>query len=127
MLRSLCESRQHGTILEWMPMFCTLESFWSTKAALDWLYEQPSTRDRLDDYTLYPIEALIAVIYENFYQRAEFTCDLSVLMGFRIAAVRSAHERFFRFLGKHRNSRYYILVRVTIMPSSTTNIVRWPM
>ena len=127
MLRSLCESRQHGTVLEWMPMFCTLDSFWSTKAALDWLYEQPSTRDRLDDYTLYPIEALVAVIYENFYQRAEFKCDLRVLMGFRIAVLRSTHGRFSRLLGRHRNSRYCILVRVTIMPSSTTNIVQWPM
>jgi hypothetical protein len=58
-----------------------MESFWSTKAALDWIYDQPSTGDRLDDYTLYPIEALIAVIYENFYNRSQFKCDLGVLMG----------------------------------------------
>ncbi|CAM2718705.1 unnamed protein product [Rotaria socialis] len=80
MLSSLCDSRQktnHGT----MPMFCTIESFWSTKAALDWIYDQPSTRDRLDDYTLYPIEALIAVIYRNFYSRVQFKCELGVLMG----------------------------------------------
>lgn len=83
MLNSLCDFRhQHDE--EPMPMFCTMESFWSTKAALDWLYEQPNTRDRLDDYTLYPIEALIAVIYENFYHQVNFRCDLPVLMGFVI-------------------------------------------
>ncbi len=80
MLGSLCDFR-NKIDNEPMPMFCTMESFWSTKAALDWLYDQPSTRDRIDDYTLYPIEALIAVIYENFYKRAQFKCDLGVLMG----------------------------------------------
>ncbi|CAF1350963.1 unnamed protein product [Adineta steineri] len=80
MLDSLCDFRKKIDD-ERMPMFCTMESFWSTKAALDWIYDQPSTRDRLDDYTLYPIEALIAVIYENFYNRAQFKCDLGILMG----------------------------------------------
>lgn len=79
MLGSLCDLHDK-TNQEPMPMFCTIESFWSTKAALDWLYDRPSTRDRLDDYTLYPIEALIAVIYENFYNRVQFQCDLGVLM-----------------------------------------------
>ncbi|CAF4554051.1 unnamed protein product [Rotaria sp. Silwood1] len=80
MLSSLCDFR-NNIHNEPMPMFCTMESFWSTKSALDWLYDQPSTRDRTDDYTLYPIEALIAVIYENFYNRVQFKCDLGVLMG----------------------------------------------
>ena len=80
MFNSLCDFR-HQEDEEPMPMFCTMESFWSTKAALDWLYEQPTTRDRLDDYTLYPIEALIAVIYEHFYHQVDFRCDLAVLMG----------------------------------------------
>lgn len=81
MLGSLCDRRQPMDNTP-MPMFCTIESFWSTKAALDWLYDQPSTRDRTDDYTLYPIEALIAVVYETYYSRAQFKCDLAVLMGF---------------------------------------------
>jgi hypothetical protein len=84
MLGSLCDFR-NKTDIEPTPMFCTMESFWSTKAALDWLYAQPSTRDRIDDYTLYPIEALIAVIYENYYNRARFKCDLGILIGLEIS------------------------------------------
>ncbi|CAF0791690.1 unnamed protein product [Adineta ricciae] len=79
MLGSLCDFCNYIDNVP-MPMFCTMESFWSTKAALDWIYDQPTTRDRIDDYTLYPLEALIAVIYENYYSRAQFKCDLGVLM-----------------------------------------------
>jgi len=66
---------------EKMPIFCTMESFWLIKAALDWIYDQPTTQHRTDDYTMYPIESLIAVIYENFYKQTQFKCDLGVLMG----------------------------------------------
>lgn len=94
MLGSLCDSSNRNNT-QLMPMFCTMESFWSTKSALDWLYDQPSTRDRLEDYTLYPIEALIAVIYENFYNQVEFKCDLSILMGSLFQFIRFIRILFF--------------------------------
>ena len=128
MLVSLCDFRQKMNE-EPMPMFCTLESFWSTKAALNWIYDQPSTRDRLDDYTLYPIEALIAVIYENFYNRARFKCDLGVLMGLIFSSkilFINKNQKFFS-LGKLRNNRFFILVLVIIMQYSRINTVPWLM
>lgn len=67
-----------------MPIFCTIKSFWSIKFALDWLYNRETTRHRTDNYVLYPFEALIAVIYENFYRQTDFRCDLKVLMEFVI-------------------------------------------
>ena len=73
-----------GDFPDSMPMFCTMESFRSTKAALDWLYAHTSTRDRTENYTLYPMESLIAVLYEHFYPRADFKCNLGIVMGYRI-------------------------------------------
>ena len=126
MLCSLCDFRKQKDQVP-MPMFCTMESFWSTKAALDWIYDQPSTRDRLDDYTLYPIEALIAVIYENFYNRAQFKCELGVLMGFASSFSKISIILSLLLLEKLLNNLFFILVHVIIMLYSKISIVLWHM
>ena len=125
MLGSLCDFRNYIDN-EPMPMFCTMESFWSTKVALDWIYDQPTTRDRMDDYTLYPLEALIAVIYESFYSRAQFKCDLGVLMGL-VCGDSVIETKLFMYLGKLLSNQFCTLVHVIIMEYLRINTVPWRM